>query len=601
MPNLLEDNPFSVQSPDDISAKDVHDLFVDVFSDFEKLPLVGHTFIHGPRGSGKSMMFRFMQPDCQSISKCLPVHQLPYFAAHIPIKNMQTNFTELTRLEGNAANYVINEHVLTIYISEKILDTLKSGRIPFDFSDTTSQHVTLILNKYFLERLQICRWKMADPIPAVATASELFEVMHDIMLKLVESFNRFLKDLALNQAAVEDYNGPLCGFHDFLLPFLRALRSELPCFPRSPIFLLLDDADNLNLAQTRLLNSWISTRTHSEVSIKVSTQLRYKTFLSHTGRSIDSPHDFSEIQISTIYTSNHRKYYDRVCAIVTKRLTKANILTSPEDFFPEDEEQKKEIDSIKLQIQNKWERGEGRGNRSRDDVTRYARPEYIKRLGGSKKASSKYSYSGFSQLVSISSGVIRCFLEPASQMFSEQKGEAKKDIKCIEPRIQNQKIREFAIKFLHSDIEELKKRDETIEEDGLTLFEKLENLLHAMGGTFMGLMDSDRAERRVFSIAFSDRPDKDVLSVLKLGVEEGYFHESTIGNKEGNGRTRLFILNRRIAPCFNLDPTSFAGYLFVTNDKLKRAMYNATSYLRDLEKLGSKQFFDNDQLDLFQQ
>lgn len=600
MSDLLKDNPFSVQSPDDISAEDAYDLFVDVFSDFEKLPLVGHTFIHGPRGSGKSMMFRFMQPDCQAISKSLPVHLLPYFSVHIPIKNMQTNFTELTRLEGHAANYVVNEHVLTLYIAEKLLDTLKSGRIPFDFSKTTEQHVATVFQNLFCARLQVCRWKPLAPLPAVTTAQELFSAMHAVILKLVEDFNNFLKDLALSQAAVEDYSGPLCGFHDFLLPFLRGLRSELPCFPKAPIFLLLDDADNLNIAQTRLLNSWISTRTHSEVSIKVSTQLRYKTFLSHTGRSIDSPHDFSEIQISTIYTSNHRKYYDRVCAIVKKRLAKADITAAPEEFFPEDEKQRKDIEVIKGRIQTAWESGEGRGNRSRDDVTRYARPEFIKSLGGSKKATSSYSYSGFPQLVSISSGVIRCFLEPASQMYSEQKGiVAGGRVDFIQPQIQNQKVREFAVKFLHGEIEELKKRDENLKEDGLTPFEKLENLLHAMGGTFMGLMDSNRAERRVFSIAFSDRPDKEVLAILKLGVEEGYFHESTIGNKEGTGRTRLFILNRRVAPCFNLDPTSFAGYLFVTNERLKKAMYNSTAFLRELEKLGAKQFFEDEQLDLF--
>ncbi|MBL9185764.1 MAG: hypothetical protein JNN17_26690 [Verrucomicrobiaceae bacterium] len=599
MSELLKDNPFAVQSPDDISAGDAHDLFVDVFTDFDKLPLVGHTFIHGPRGSGKSMMFRYMQADCQSIAKGRPVHELPYFAAYVPIKNMQTNFTELKRLEGHAANFVINEHVLSIYIVEKLLDALRTGKIEFDYASTTVEQAQEVFTNSFCKPLAQCRWKGDNHIDKIDSVPSLFRVMHEVALKLVQELNAFLKILSMNQAAVEDYDGPLCGYHDFILPLFRGLRT-LPCFPQAPFFLLIDDADNLNVAQTQLLNAWIGTRTHSEVSLKVSTQLRYKTYLTHTGRSIDSPHDFSEIQISTIYTSSHRRYFDRVKAIVEKRLRKAGITTSTEEFFPEDQNQVEEIATIAERIRADWDRGEGRGARSRDDVTRYSRPEFIRSLGGNRKSTSTYSYSGFNQLVSLSSGVVRCFLEPASHMYSEQKATigTAGTVKCIEPAIQNQKAREFALKFLHADIEKLKRDFVTQGEERLSTLDKLENLLHALGGTFAGLLDSDRAERRVFSIAFSDKLDKEVSETLRLGVEEGYFHESTIGNKEGTGRTKLFVLNRVLAPCFNLDPTSFAGYLFVTNERVKQAMRSPSSYLRDLEKVGHRNFFDSEQLEL---
>src|SRR4051794_23277758 len=99
MSRALLDNPFSVQSPEEISAEDMQDLFVGGFSDYEKVPLVGHTFLHGPRGCGKSMMFRFMQPDSQSLFYQKPIHEIPYFAFYVPIKNMGTNRTELVRLK----------------------------------------------------------------------------------------------------------------------------------------------------------------------------------------------------------------------------------------------------------------------------------------------------------------------------------------------------------------------------------------------------------------------------------------------------------------------------------------------------------------------
>jgi hypothetical protein len=103
-----------------------------------------------------------------------------------------------------------------------------------------------------------------------------------------------------------------------------------------------------------------------------------------------------------------------------------------------------------------------------------------------------------------------------------------------------------------------------------------------MGRTFHEILISDRSERRVFSIALYDTPTREVAAVLALGVQYGYFHQSTIGNKDGTGRTWLYVLSRRLAPYFLLDPTGFAGYLFVKSDDLAKAMRQPGSRLRNL-------------------
>ena len=159
-------------------------------------------------------------------------------------------------------------------------------------------------------------------------------------------------------------------------------------------------------------------------------------------------------------------------------------------------------------------------------------------------------------------------------------------------------MRKHAEKFLTAELDALKD-DSTTTQDKLNKLEKLGNLLMAMGGTFQAIMDSNRAERRVFSIAFSDQPDREILEVLKLGVAEGYLHESTIGNKEGTGRTRLYIMSRRLAPCFNLDPTSFAGYLFVTSDKVREAMHNPGRLIRQVTSWGVETALGDNQLHFF--
>ena len=89
-------NPFQYQTPESINTDDALSIFVDVFKDFYHVINIGNTFIHGPRGSGKSMMFRIMRPDCQKKKLNKELHELPFYAIHIPVKALLLEFLILT-------------------------------------------------------------------------------------------------------------------------------------------------------------------------------------------------------------------------------------------------------------------------------------------------------------------------------------------------------------------------------------------------------------------------------------------------------------------------------------------------------------------------
>jgi hypothetical protein len=184
-----------------------------------------------------------------------------------------------------------------------------------------------------------------------------------------------------------------------------------------------------------------------------------------------------------------------------------------------------------------------------------------------------------------------------SEVISTAKTPSFESIKYIPPGIQDKVVRQQAYDFLFKQLETIS-NDQSGEAPPPELLAKLSNLIQSLGGTFRKIILSDRSERRVFSIAFSNIPTEEVRDVLRLGVELGYFHQSTIGNKEGTGRTPLYILNRRLAPNFILDPTSFAGYLFVTNDSLIQAMYNPQAFLRKIDGAGMDAMFEQRQLSL---
>lgn len=589
-------NPFAVQTPEAISADDVVFLFVNVFTEFYNVLKPGHTFLHGPRGSGKSMMYRYMLPDCQRLDRKVQLKDLEYFAVYVPIKSTDLHLAELARLENKHANLLLNEHLLTINVAAKTFASLAA--LVTDASEGEyAQSVRSFYSGAFSKLLRGSGWEKSLPeisdnegvISIFEKLTESCEDVHRVIL-------HYLRRVAFTETPVS-YEGPICGYLDFLLPLMQHLR-KLPFMPIGPIFLLFDDADNLNETQTTILNTWVSYRASSDVSIKVSTQLNYKTWRTLTKQTIDTPHDYSEVNISAVYTTSKDKYRERVYEIVKKRLEIAGIDVSPEDFFPHDAEQEAKIDKIKEDIVKNFEE-KGRGYRASDDVTRYARPNYIASLKGKSKSASTYSYSGFNQLVHISSGIIRQFLEAASLMYGEMQSRyPNKPVTFIEPAIQNKIVRQMADHFLFSEFEKLE-ADESNENVPLDKVKKLRNLVEALGRTFEQILISDASERRIFSIAFSDPPDDEILGVLKLGLRYGYFHESTIGTKDGTGRTRLYILSRRLAPHFTLDPTSFAGYKFVTTKAIHDAMRNPNSLVGKVKSRGVDEVFQNPQINMF--
>src|SRR5262249_42101590 len=148
-----------------------------------------------------------------------------------------------------------------------------------------------------------------------------------------------------------------------------------------------------------------------------------------------------------------------------------------------------EIEKLANQLRTQWHKGRGRGNRPRDDVYRYARPEYIRQLGGSRKARSTYSYSGFDQLVNISSGIPRFFLESAHKMFDRQISQfaGKINMNEISPEIQDRVIRQQAEDIYMKELEKLKLDQMKSEETPATAV-KLHNLIGSLGSLFQTIL-----------------------------------------------------------------------------------------------------------------
>lgn len=574
-------NPFEIKTPEQNTAQDVVDLFVDVFADFKQVLEKGHTFLNGPRGSGKSMMFRYIMPDCQVIVHNCKPSELDFFAAYIPIKLTNINIPDLDRLENHAST-IFNEHLLATYIVAKIFVSLLET-----YMDELNAVSSEIDEFYQTEFIPIVT-QSGHCIPA--DDGHTFTGVERVrqMSKICDSMNReclnYCKRIALSRDITTPYSGSIVDFMDFVYPIIRSLKS-ISIFPSNkPFYLLVDDAGYLNLTQTKILNTWVSYRTTRDICFKISTQLDYKSHLTINDKRIDSPHDYSEINISTVYSSRKSQYNERIKEIVLKRLKKyLNISISSTEFFPSDKEQDKQIELISEEIKQKFN-DPLKPYVAGDAARRYARPEFIRRLQQLHKSGAHYSYAGFDQLVAISSGIIRHFLAPAQEMYALESTLQKTDIlTSISPSVQDEIIKKYSTAFLTDEFDKLRK-DISDSTTHLADAEKLFNLIDSLGELFHKLLVSEISERRVFSIALTDRPNEELQRILDMGEQFGYLHKSTIGNKSGTGRNTLYILSRILAPHFKLDPTSFAGYKFMPSSTLSLALNNKRDFLNRFKK-----------------
>jgi len=581
----MTSNPFKVYSPEDMSAEQVTTLFVPVA---ERLEIDGpeHVFIHGHRGCGKSMLLRSMAPDCQMLDQQKELGELPYLGVYATIKTTGLDVAEYERLRNQYVGLILAEHALVSFLGSKVFESLRDHCLSaIDRAHGLEELREFAIKKVF-KRLASSGAQVEaelDEARSANSSSDLLKILSDSLDSVYNTSCDYLRRSAF-ASDYQPYQGPLLAYRDFLFPVLCDL-TNLAFMPiGKPLYYLLDDADNLNVMQTQVLNTWISFRTGNKVSFKVTTQLAYKTYLTTSRQRIEAPHDFRELHVSSIHTgaSSSSSYPQWVAKVVEKRLAQQGIAVPAGSFFPEDQEQEGAIRKVADELRARWET-EGRGYRANDDAYRYARPDYIKSLSGTTKQLRLYRYAGFQQLVHISSGIIRFFLDNAAQMYAQQElrnqspadSEIDIAVRAIDPTVQDEVVRLAADNLMFGDLDRLEQEAKAGSSPSeANEFRQLRNLIRALGGMFYEILVSERSERRVFSVALSDDPPDDIMMILKLGVRNGYFYEAAIGSKEGRWRTRRYIMTRRLAPHFKLDPMGFSGYLFVTSELLRGALLN---------------------------
>lgn len=587
------ENPFTVYSPEDITSEEFKDIFVKEHTWINALETPKDFFIYGIRGSGKSMLLNYLEFS----------HQLCYF------ENSLTRFFE----EDRRHKYI----GITVHITREHLDTdryellIKNNFEEENFirelcmNDLIMAVLYRILNT-FIETKEMAEYintidseqvkefckKMFDDLDKRSIHKLSFEQRHTNTELLTSLTEIFLNERSKITYYVNDkfqirdvaYKGNYSSF-DYMHSFITRIKKILSIEDFS-FYILLDNGDETKNTPQQCINFLISQRQHRDVNFKVAVK---KGTYWDTG-NIQWPHDYSQIDIDELYSTQHTVYNSRIREIASKRLELAGIDVAVEDFFPESPTEKRLLQEIKSELKEKYEKEYNENYGDKNDaerspksdyiinrVSKYAQAELFRRL----KKTSK-SYAGFDNIVHLASGIIRQFLDICSYMFDEEvKRKGNEKITQINLETQNKVIKRYADDFI-DELERTYKRlerEENFEE--AKRYKDLYILIEALGNYYKErLRNPELKEPRVFTFTLKDPgEDPEIEEILEIGVNGigltgSYFQTYWYSSKIGLGKYRGYAFNRRLCPRYGIDHISFRGRIELSTADLKSAIKN---------------------------
>ncbi len=585
-------NPFETKQPEFFTASLIHKLFVEDYT--EHTALIGryHTFIYGSRGSGKSMHFKYLEPECQ-ILKYKNIEEYfksenAFIGIYINCNKGDQSKTDLDNIMNDqsihsAISQKVLMHYFMIDIAECVLKTFIEQLSSFSTPEKEASICAAILGGYFNERTY-------DPKDVVSLVA-LKKFLHSEKQNVDNAITAYQENHGCSgnrlKMGVENYLSPSLEEGSFLNTLLTMLKQDLPGGDSVPFYFLFDEANELLDFQKKIINTMISSRRDSLVCVKISCQqLLYNVYTDIKERSISETHDYYHVDLDSLYTNDRNAYYSRLKIIAERRLKIAGFKQeSIEEFLPANPTEKIKEEEAREQASNEYDAlPDGKKPKNKGNyIKKYARA----RLFQDYFAKTAYSYAGFENLVHFSSGIVRTFLQPCFDMVGEHKKHNPnvdiRDIDFIPVNIQKSKIENYSNLLVDSELKgKLEKKPAELKE----ILSLLLNLVESLGKLFHErLMDKGSREPRIISFAIKTRIADPLLEkVLNYAIQNAIFHKKWYRSKSGHEILECYILNRRLCPRYHLDLSSFQGRLEISESDINLACLKKDEFINKYKK-----------------
>jgi hypothetical protein len=587
----MKKNPFEFEAAIRFTPEEMVDYFIDDNNFARFIRSQRNIFLLGDRGTGKTMMLRYYSLPVQAFklrkentNNSLPEY-LEIIGIYIPCRSTILAKVEPALLDPQLGR-LMSEHLLVVSVVNAIAESLSS--IPDLVTKDQESHIRNEMEYLF-------QWELPPDLA-------VFEGLRRAVVRESTAIQR-----ALNSRKPDSYYENAVSYSTVVLPLIDILTSNVPLLSSSHFSLMFDDAEALSDLQNLTLNTWIASRSTPRISFKVATSLvDQKPLLTIAGGELLERHDFIRVNMEQDFQSTDAAFHVLAKDIIERRLQKAGITKSAEDFFPINQGMASDLKSAEEKARNDAKirfEGGGTPKQIRDFVYKYSRAYYFRERD---PKANRPPYSGFELIVHVSTGVIRYLLEPCYEMYdatvSRQKG-ASAPIEEIEPAVQAERLETLSkrrwdwIKHGFNNSVRGCTRD-----DSKHLFQLLDQLAILLKYRLLHYKSEPRAI--TFSIAaldtLEDRKRDNLLRLLEIARRAQILFRRTSSGKDDGKRSDYYTFDRILWIDRGLDPVGQNACVSVEAKYLWEAAFNNKALPYDVKAKRERQHKDSAQSEMFE-
>jgi predicted phosphodiesterase len=594
-------NPFTFVAAESMGAEDIRRLFVGRHTKLDIATKRFGTIIEGQRGTGKSMILRYLSFPVQirdwmakQSDAANYFNEKGYIGVYCKLPQGVFDKQDLTAIPDFIVRTHVFEHKLAAYFCIAAIGTIVEILEYMSMAPKDYQRFAAQLKRIFrdLEK-STAAWTQNDPL-------DLLTACRDLLRDEARSVDEFLRERS--DTPFRSYltlTGSLCDFLD-LFRECAGLRTV-------SFFLLVDDFDVLHDWQQQILFSAAAQRRFDLVCFKFASMSEgKKTDISSDGHTFRPGDDYDPIVLDWIEKGLlNTDYPDAVALIAAKRLKEAGWDTLLGKNLPEVEQngtkvndvivrtnsllehlfmrwehgQKLRVD-IKKEMNQEWQKAEKKPTKKPGDyVSKYGNARYFQEL---RKKGLGERYAGYGYLTVISSGIIRQFLEIGSEILglAYKNGWSIEEGRGISAEIQDQAIRQYSESFFQN----LNKGAGAYSKQDLgdqVSSQQVADLIEALSELFFERLHSPKhGEPELLAFALKDVTPY-IEALLRVCVRESVLQKFSYPPKTAGGpRYPAYVLNRRLVPRRSLSALRMQGRVELTAQDIMLALRNRKAFVK---------------------
>lgn len=577
-------NPFADVAANGLQPEEVHGLFVAQMGPLANLKNYVDTIVEGQRGTGKTMLLRYLSVQVQcSVIAAVPGEALDaigkFRSQALPLgiycclTNAGLNRSDSQVLKNGMRERLVFEHITALFIICRIIIAIRTL--------AARSSGTLLPASDFTYLCRLLR--VVAPDPSGLESDRLSALLDEIELQRMAA-NEHLASL-LPGGTVTNFN-PWLDLSYTLSSVLERVKEALKL--TAPIFLLLDDFDQLAKGQQEILFNAAAARRHDVVCYKFGIMSEgQKAFMSTGDRSYREGDDYNFVRLDWIDESQNQ-YTRTLDEIVTRRLQRSGwpMHITLDSLLDNWNEGNKYRDLAKQQVEAELIHvsEDQRSAKVKDLWDRQGNARYFKLLA---KKRVFHRYAGKITIIHLSSGIFRQFLELCSGIV---------DLALADPRWspeskekigvekQNKAVREWSKDvYRHlgtsGDVSNLNNKTQIVRSQHLI------NLAQALSRFFQAKLVTGGKDSDAIAVSVTGHlaPEGFAKALLDVAVRESVLQRKAFDYKAKSGtgdRFPTYRLNRRLAPSVGLGVSEPQGRHELTAVLIELAATNPEAFLQ---------------------